>query len=124
MAWRDGAWRDGAVLGNARQDKVFNKQQSREMTQPSLFDHIVTTTYQPPTDPHVDPSDVSRLTGQNAAILARLERGPATNDELSRISRKYTSRISDVRAWLLRHGKTITCEHGTGGLNTYRIEKQ
>ena len=92
------------------------------MTQPSLFDIDFLRGLMPPTDPHVDPSDVSRLTGQNAVILARLERGPATNDELSRISRKYTSRISDVRAWLQRHGKTIVCQRGVGGLNTYRIE--
>ncbi|NLX57310.1 MAG: hypothetical protein GXY58_19545 [Planctomycetaceae bacterium] len=39
-----------------------------------------------------------RLTGQNAAILERLKRGPATNRELAAISLKYTSRISDLRA--------------------------
>lgn len=41
--------------------------------------------------------DEFRLTKQCKEILARLKQGPATNDELSRISRKYTSRISDLR---------------------------
>ena len=39
-----------------------------------------------------------RLTGQNAAILARLEQGAATNHELAALSLKYTSRLSDLRA--------------------------
>lgn len=51
-----------------------------------------------PTDPNVMHSDVKRLTGQNAAILDRLKKGPATNSELSGIALKYTSRLSDVRA--------------------------
>jgi hypothetical protein len=62
--------------------------------QPLLFQ---TTHRLHPTDPHVSPADHPRLTGQNLAILERLRRGPATNDELIRISRKYTSRTSDLR---------------------------
>lgn len=50
-----------------------------------------------PTDPNVRPADVKRLTGQNAAVLARLRAGPATNAELAAIALKYTSRISDLR---------------------------
>lgn len=72
--------------------------------------------------PHyADQADVPRLTGQNAAILARLRQGPATNRELAEISLKYTSRISDVRAWLENHGESIICKRGCGGLNMYRI---
>lgn len=41
--------------------------------------------------------DRKRLSGQNAAVLARLRQGPATNAELAGISLKYTSRISDLR---------------------------
>ncbi len=41
--------------------------------------------------------EVKRLGGQCAKILERLRRGRVSNDELSRISRKYTSRISDLR---------------------------
>lgn len=70
-----------------------------------------------PTDRHVVPADKPRLSGQNAAILARLSIGSATNDELIRISRKYTSRISDLRA----HGYTITCERLIGGLTLYSL---
>lgn len=51
-----------------------------------------------PTDPNVRPADVPRLTGQNAAVLDRLKRGPATAAELAALSLKYTSRISDLRA--------------------------
>lgn len=64
------------------------------MTQTTLdFDRPVS-----PRDPNVDGLDVPRLTGQNAAILARLKAGPATNAELAAISLKYTSRVSDIRA--------------------------
>lgn len=52
----------------------------------------------PPIDPNVHHADRARLSRQSAAIVERLRRGPATNDELSRIARKYTSRVSDIRA--------------------------
>jgi hypothetical protein len=39
-----------------------------------------------PRDPNIDVQDVPRVAGQNAALLARLQHGPATNDELIRIS--------------------------------------
>jgi hypothetical protein len=51
-------------------------------------------------------------------ILARLRRGPATNDELARIARKYTSRVSDARAL----GHLIVCRRLAGGLTEYRLE--
>jgi len=73
----------------------------------------------PPTDRNVIPPDEPRLTGQNAAIFARLKRGPATNAELAAISLKYTSRISDIRA----HGYRIECRRGEGGVNVYVLEK-
>jgi len=38
-----------------------------------------------------------RLGNQAIKILNRLQKGPATNSELSRIALKYTSRISDLR---------------------------
>ena len=46
----------------------------------------------PPSDPHVAEDERPRLTGQNAAVLERLRRGPATNRELAGISLKYTSK--------------------------------
>lgn len=51
-----------------------------------------------PRDTHVEREERPRLTGQNAAILQRLQRGPATNKELAGIALKYTSRLSDLRA--------------------------
>ncbi len=42
-------------------------------------------------------ADAPRLDSQCDRMLARLQKGPATNVELSAISLKYTSRISDLR---------------------------
>jgi hypothetical protein len=85
---------------------------------PSLF-----APYQPDPIPAIDPnvrvSDAKRLSGQNAAILARLRRGPATNVELAALSLKYTSRVSDMRA----AGYSIKCTFGPGGVNTYQLEQ-
>lgn len=50
-------------------------------------------------------ADRARLSRQCAAILARLEAGPATNADLAALSLKYTSRISDLR----RAGFDIDC---------------
>ena len=50
-----------------------------------------------PCHPSVPAEESPRLSSQNAAILARLQRGPATNTELAAIALKYTSRISDLR---------------------------
>ena len=41
--------------------------------------------------------DSPRLDSQCDRMLARLQQGPATNVELSGISLKYTSRITDLR---------------------------
>lgn len=78
--------------------------------QMSLFDAPRRLT---PRDTHLVPEERPRLSGQNQAILERLRRGPATNDELARIARKYTSRISDLRA----HGydvRMVEHDHATG----------
>lgn len=73
-----------------------------------------------PSDPHVEPVERPRLRGQNGKILARLQRGPATNDELSHIARKYTSRISDLRD----AGYNVVCfdEDKRTGVTWYRLE--
>lgn len=74
-----------------------------------------------PRDTHVtEPAEIKRLANQNDAILARLQRGRASNAELSQISLKYTSRISDLR----KKGYTITCERHPGGGATYTLEGQ
>ncbi|MHB8953525.1 MAG: hypothetical protein ACYC4U_11195 [Pirellulaceae bacterium] len=61
----------------------------------TLFDQPPTIA---PRDTHVEKEERPRLSGQNLAILERLQRGPATNRELAAISLKYTSRVSDLRA--------------------------
>lgn len=74
-----------------------------------------------PRDSHVaEPSEVVRLSGQNQAILERLRRGPCTNVELAKLSLKYTSRISDLRA----AGFTITADRKPKGLTIYTLEER
>jgi hypothetical protein len=84
----------------------------------SLFDPPATAAAPPPRDPHVAPQDERRLSGQNATILHLLRQGSCTNVELSRVSLKYTSRISDLRA----AGHRIVCRRGDGGCNVYELE--
>jgi len=75
-----------------------------------------------PSDPAVaDGPETIRLTGQNGRILARLRQGPATNDELARIARKYTSRISDLRK--AGHSITVMSRDRSTGLATYRLDE-
>jgi hypothetical protein len=65
-----------------------------------------------------DPTELRRLTGQSAAILARLKQGPATARELSALALKYTGRISDLR----EAGYVITCEDDpVTGKSRYRL---
>ena len=61
--------------------------------------------------------DAPRLDSQCDRMLARLKVGPATNVELSGISLKYTSRITDLR----QLGHTIACEKRPGGLTLYML---
>lgn len=70
-----------------------------------------------------DRADVPRLTGQNGRILGRLRQGPATNDELAAIARKYTGRISEIRDYLLRRAWTVAKRNLGGGLWEYRLER-
>jgi hypothetical protein len=61
-----------------------------------------------------------RFRGQCARILERLRQGPLTDDELSRISRKYTGRISELR----QAGYNIPPPKDLGGgLTEYRLVK-
>lgn len=75
----------------------------------------------PAIDPNVIPSDLPRLEGQNAAILALLWRGPATNAEMASVALKYTSRVSDIRKAIASAGWDIVCARGERGLNTYKL---
>ena len=60
-----------------------------------------------------------RLSRQCAAIHERLQKGPATNSELSQIALSYTRRLSDLR----EHGIAVECyqRDDTTGLNWYRL---
>jgi len=62
-------------------------------------------------------ADAPRLDSQCDRMLARLQKGPATNVELSGISLKYTSRVTDLR----QLGHVIECEKRVGGVTVYRL---
>ena len=69
-----------------------------------------------------------RLGGQNARVLDRLRRGPATNVELERVSgsRRINSRIADVRRWLkANEGADVvtTTVNVASGVYQYEIRK-
>lgn len=76
-------------------------------------------TFIPAIDPNIQPDDKSRAETQNAVILERLKQGPATNKELSRLSLKYTSRVSDLR----KAGHAIKCRK-RNGTNWYELVVQ
>ncbi len=69
-------------------------------------------------------ADRDRLSGQNGLVLARLEQGPATGPELMMLmgAMNPSARISDVRAWLRKRGKTIRSKRIDGGVWMYSIE--
>ncbi len=62
-------------------------------------------------------ADAPRLDSQCDRMLARLQKGAATNVELAGISLKYTSRITDLR----QLGHTIECEKRKNGMSVYRL---
>lgn len=63
----------------------------------------------------------ARLGGQCLAIVERLKQGPATNDELSVISRKYTSRISDLRK--MNYDVQLVSHYRATGLTVYELKQ-
>lgn len=71
-----------------------------------------------------EPEEIRRLTGQNARILARLERGPATRRELADIACNVTARISDVRRALKAEGRDVQCDEAPGGRSTYFLVRK
>jgi hypothetical protein len=86
------------------------------MNQPDLF----TASPVIPTSPALPRADRVRLSRQNQLILQRLQQGPATNDELSRISRKYTGRLSELRQ--AGYGVRCYAQDRASGLSWYRLE--
>ena len=73
-----------------------------------------------PYDPPVHKDAKPRLSRQCKMIVNRLKAGSAYNGELAKISRKYTSRISDIR----KEGIPIkaTCIDRKTGLWEYGLE--
>lgn len=69
-------------------------------------------------DRRIAPQDAKRIAGQDAAVLARLRQGPATNWELAQIALKYTSRISSIR----KAGIKVARERVQGGTWRYWLE--
>ena len=65
----------------------------------------------------IAPADKPRLSRQCAAILARLQQGPATNAELGKYALNYTARISQLR----EDGHVIDCEKFGGGRAIYTL---
>ena len=91
------------------------------MTQLSLT--LVASDF-PARDPSVTAEEAPRLSRQCRIIYERLKSGTATNDELAKIARKYTSRISDIRAVINPRGEDIVVlEHNrTTGLVVYGLK--
>jgi hypothetical protein len=72
-----------------------------------------------PVDPNVRPEDKPRLSKNAAAVLNRLEDGPATNSELMEIGGlRFGARIHDLK----RHGYTISSQQSNGGIWVYSLE--
>lgn len=69
--------------------------------------------------PHPSGENPRRLSAQCAALLARLQQGPATNVDLSAIAMRYSARIFDLR----RQGYAIeiTSRDAETGVVTYEL---
>ena len=88
-------------------------------TQPTLFPGFRGLDELGPTGVTFSPVVQRRLSKQCAAILDRLQQGPATNSELARLALSYTRRLSDLR----EAGYTVDCyqRDEQTGLNWYRL---
>lgn len=87
------------------------------MIQEKLFEQVPTHV---PASKAIAEPERKRLSGQNGKILERLKQGPATNDELARMARKYTSRISDLRA--AGYTVVVSSRNRETGLNVYELK--
>ena len=85
----------------------------------------------PVIDQRVCAADRAKLTGDNARILERLRRGPATGaqlaawlcDEAGANASAWRTRVSDVRLWLQRHtGETVATRRLRPRVYLYQIE--
>ena len=78
----------------------------------------------PVADPAVPTDERRALSGQNAAVLERLRRGPATTQQIAEAipgSLAPHSRIADVRTWLEAQGETIRRVRLAPRVYEYRI---
>jgi hypothetical protein len=87
------------------------KSPSDQLHQGTLFD--VPT----PTPCGVPEHDRERVEAQRAKLLERLQRGPATSEELSRIAQRFGARIHELR----KEGHMIDAKHVSGGLWLYTL---
>jgi hypothetical protein len=69
-------------------------------------------------DRNVDPAQKPRLTGQNAAVLERLKRGPlSTVDAIHMGILRCGARVYDLKA----AGYEIQCTRAANGVATYEL---
>lgn len=73
----------------------------------------------PPADPHVSPAEAPRLSGQCKVILDMLRRGRVSNYQMSKVSIKHTSRVSDLRA--AGHDIRVVERNAVTGVNWYAL---
>jgi hypothetical protein len=64
-------------------------------------------------------TEIKRRSKSKALILARLEQGPATNEELNEICYRYGARIWELK----REGVRVEKENLSGGLWSYRLAR-
>jgi hypothetical protein len=76
----------------------------------------------PVADPHVPAQEKPRLMGCSQRILARLQRGPATNIELAKITPRYGGRLYDLKKAGVRW-RIVERNYDTG-VNTYSLEAE
>ena len=94
------------------------------MDKQKRFSYQPTKPMEPVVSGGVPEADVPRLSGQNQKILELLRKGPRTNSELATVALKYTSRLSDIRKWLLEWYPDLKIKKQSlgGGVFEYRLE--
>jgi len=76
-------------------------------------------------DQRLDVAEEGKLRGDNALILRRLRRGPATTAQLQEAaprSMAVHSRVADVRAYLQGQGETVRRKRLGPRLHLYYLE--
>lgn len=93
------------------------------MEQNELFaDNTAGNTLTPTDKTVTNPDEIKRLTGQSYKIIDRLSDGPVTNDELTKVARKFCARLTDLR----KNGYVIICyrkEYESGLTHYYLFQR-